>query len=401
MILTSGRAFAGLLLCALLLGATWPTLSTMPALPARVLAGDAYVVTQGSGSPSINDSLAQSLASQPWADVVSPEMLAFGSIRGIPVVLRAAKSDTFLAMEGGRWLALDASSARGAYAGEGLARRLGLTLGDYVSLVGSTVPRIEIARVRGLFVVEGPASDELVVDYGLGRSLTGLGLGRYHSIRVRTPDPAALVAFLSDFGSSAHVSGPYLPRVDVHSDPPDDDRLTNLLLRSGRGPVPRDVLTIAVAEATNSVRVVAYGLALLIGLMVAMGVHAVQARAFADKRGNVGVLRTVGASGRWLRARVVLETLPTALGAAILGAVLGVLLDALVRPTSAFLLFGHEVRAQLDFLVLLGIIASLVGISIASALILLEGALRSRPMESIREEVGVETPPALEVVLRS
>jgi hypothetical protein len=42
----------------------------------------------------------------------------------------------------------------------------------------------------------------------------------------------------------------------------------------------------------------------------------------------------------------------------------------------------------------------LVAISIGSALLLLEGALRLRPAESIRETTAVEPPQSLEAILR-
>src|SRR6266702_2364848 len=100
-ILIGPRAFAGLLLCALLLGATWPILGALPGVPTRILGGDAYLVTQGSGAYSINESLAENLTRQPGVQIVSPEILSLGTIRGEPVVARAAEPGTFLSFEGG------------------------------------------------------------------------------------------------------------------------------------------------------------------------------------------------------------------------------------------------------------------------------------------------------------
>src|SRR5439155_108767 len=57
-ILIRPRAFAGLVLCAFLLGATWPVLGALPGEPVRIVAGDAYAITQGTGPLSINVSLA-------------------------------------------------------------------------------------------------------------------------------------------------------------------------------------------------------------------------------------------------------------------------------------------------------------------------------------------------------
>src|SRR5207247_8583533 len=95
----------------------------------------------------------------------------------------------------------------------------------------------------------------------------------YPSIRVRTSDPAALLRFLDGFQASVHVSGPGLVRADIHSDPPSDERLANAILRTGLGGAPRDYLATAVAEATTSVRVVAYGSAGLLGMPLASAAH--------------------------------------------------------------------------------------------------------------------------------
>src|SRR5439155_1674500 len=77
-------------ICAFLLGATWPILAALPGAPAHILAGDAYLATQGSGAYSVNESLADNLTAQPWARIVSPEILSLGTLHGEPVLVRAA-----------------------------------------------------------------------------------------------------------------------------------------------------------------------------------------------------------------------------------------------------------------------------------------------------------------------
>src|SRR5207237_375716 len=76
------RAFAGLALCAFLLGATWPVLAALPSVPARVVAGDAFAITQGSGALSINVSLASNLSAANWTVTVSPEILGLSVLQG-------------------------------------------------------------------------------------------------------------------------------------------------------------------------------------------------------------------------------------------------------------------------------------------------------------------------------
>lgn len=360
-----------------------------------------YAITQGSGALSVNDSLVVNLTAQPFADVVSAEILAFGTLRGEPVIVRAAAPGPFLAVEGGAYVVVPNGTADGGIAGAGLAARLGLSVGGFVSLVGSTSPRIEVVPIVGTFDSPGAAQDELVIGYGLGRALTGVGASSYHAVRVRTSDPAALHAFLRDAEASVHVTSPDGSRLDIRSEPPSgEDRLTNLILRSGRGTLSADALTTAVEDATNSIRVVASGLAALIGAMIACVVHAVQTRAFADRSGTVGALRAVGASNGWMRRRILLESVGMALAAGVAGAAISALVDVATRPLTPIVLFGHAVRPAFDLATFAAVVAGMCAVSAGSALLLVERAIRMRPSESIREGADRERPPSLEVVLR-
>lgn len=395
------RAFPGLLLCAFLLGATWPTLASLPAVPGAIVAGGAYAITQGSGALSVNSSLVENLTTQPWSAIVSPEILGLGTLRGAPVVIRGANPDAFLSLEAGALLQPVTLTDQWALAGEGLARRLGLSVGDTATVVGTALPRIAFVQIIGVYRTETTANDELLVDPAMARFLTGLSPGFYHTIRVKTSEPGSLLTFLQGFGASVHVSGPGLARADVNSEAPrDDERLTNLLLREGIGSVPRDYLSTAIGEATTSVRVVAYGTAAFIALLVAFGVHSIQAGGFADRVKAVGVLRAVGASDRWLRRRLTMESIPPAVLAGIVGAGSGWLTGRLLQPATSLVVFGHAVPVAFDAMTFGLIVLLTAFLSGGSALLLLQTALRVRPTESIRESVAVASPQSLEVVLR-
>jgi ABC-type lipoprotein release transport system permease subunit len=366
------------------------------------VAGNAYVITQGSGPYSINESLAANLSAQPWATRVSREILGLGTLAGEPVVVRAANPDVFVVdFEGGVWINRTVVRDGFAFLGEGLAHRLRLSTGDTVTLVGSYVPRIVFVRVAGLYRTATAANDELLVDYDMGRFLTGLGPTFFHSIRIRATDPTALLAFLDRVGVSVHVSGPSLARADVHSDPPTgDERLVNQILRTGIGGAPRDFLSTAIGEATTSVRVVAYGIMVFLALLVGFGVHAIQARAFADRVPAVGILRAVGASSAWMRRRILVETIPAAVLASLFGAGIGFGFASFLQPGLGLMVFGHRVPVSFDLVTLAFLILVLVAVSAGSALLLLRGALRLRPTESIREVPASEPPQSLEAILR-
>src|SRR5438094_957518 len=299
------------------------------------------------------------------------------------------------ASEGGRPILIGARAFAGL-----LLCGLRLAVGDDVTVVGSSVPRIAFVRIAGIYRTATPANDELLVDFPMGRFLSGLGPTAFHSIRLRTSNPAVLLSFLRGFGSSVHVSGPDLPRADIASDPPTDERISNLILRSGIGGAPRDYLSTAVAEATSSVAVVAYGIAALLGVLVAFGIHAAQARAFADRARAVGVLRAIGAGNRWMRRRLLLESFPLALGAAVLRAGLGFLAENWLQPKASLVIFGHEVLVAFDLSTFALVVLAVVATSMLSELALLRGVMATRPMETIRETPAVESPQSLEVILR-
>jgi ABC-type lipoprotein release transport system permease subunit len=376
-------------------------LSALPAVPSQVLAGDVYVITQGSGAYSINDSLAQNLSGQSWAEAVSPEIFSLGTLGGTAVVTRGVDATAFIAVEGATATLPSALPHAWAIAGGGLASRLGLSAGDELTLVGSAIPRLDLVPLAGTFHAATAANDELLVDFATARFLSGVGPGIYHSIRVKTSDPAALLTFLEQRGASAHVSGPNGTVGNANTAPlPTDPRIINLFLRYGLGPLPADYLTEGLAEATNSVQVVAWGLEVLVVLLVALGIHAVQARAFAERQKTVGVLRSLGAPAGWVRVRALKELLPLSVGAAVAGSVVGSAAALLLTPTSAIVAFGHEVRVTFDPVGVIAVAAAVVGVSLVSEIVLLQRSLRERPSESLRREPVRATPPSLEVVLR-
>jgi ABC-type lipoprotein release transport system permease subunit len=376
-------------------------ISALPAVPSQVLGGGVYVVTQGTGLYSINDSLAQNLSSQTWAGTVSPEIFSLGTLRGSPVVVRGVDPVAFLRLEGASAPPSTSLPSAWALAGSGLQVRLGVASGDELTLVGSSISRLDIVPLVGVFRTSTAANDELLVDYRTARFLTGVGPGVYHSIRIRTDDPSALLAFLGARSASVHVTGPGGSVGSIDSSPlPADPRVINLFLRYGLGPLPGDYVAEGITEATNSVQVVAWGLEVLVLLLVTLGLHAVQARAFADRQATVGVLRALGASGGWMRLRALRETLPLAAAAGLLGSVLGFGATLALPSSAAIVAFGHTVRVAFDPLGLLLVALAVVAVSILSELLLLQRAMRERPSESIRGTPAVERPPSLEVVLR-
>src|SRR5207245_10766514 len=114
---------------------------------------------------AVNESLPDKLTRQPGVQIVSPEILSLGTVRGEPVVVRAAEPGTFLSFEGGEWVQPATAGNQTGYAGEGLVRRLGLAAGDDATVVGSSVPRLAFVHIAGIHPTATPANDGLRVDF--------------------------------------------------------------------------------------------------------------------------------------------------------------------------------------------------------------------------------------------
>ena len=367
-------------------------------MPTQVLSGGVYVITQGAtvgvGVLAVNDSLVQNLSAQPWALRVSPEILSLTSVRGQPVLVRGVDPRVFLAMDRGTWASGGQGSGSWAVAGSGLAARLGLDVGTVLTLTGSIAPRIALVPVTGIFRTATPSNDELLVSFPVARFFTSRPADAYYSVRVETSNASALRTFLRQYGSAFQLTAPSSTPISPSA------RLANLYLLYGTAGLPVNFLAEGLSEATNAIQVAALGLAVLVVLLLAFGIHAVQARVFADHRPQVGVLRALGASRGWVLRRSALEALPLAALASVTGLAFGFLLSTELWSASGLLVLGHTIHTSFDPVVF-GILACLLlVISIVSQLLLPRTALRDRPGESIRETTVAAPPVSLEVVLR-
>ncbi len=381
------------MLCTLLLAATTPTLLAAIDFPSRVVLGEGvYAITQGSGRASLNDSLVAQLELSGWADIVSPEVLAFSILRDEPVVVRGAIADRFLALERGTATAM-LSDGGYALAGNGLANRLGLATGDRVLLVGSLAPKFLELTLAGTFSTDTPANDEILVAPDAAREIAGIGAGTYHQIRVETDRPDALIAFLEATGASAHVFTPSRQLFDVNSGPlPQDDRLTNLLLRSGSGSVSPDRLSYAIAQVSNSVRVVVLGLLAVIVALVAVGIDSVHRRVLADARPVVRILKSKGATRGWILRRGASEAFLFAIAGCAIGLLAGTAIAIFAGLLDLIVIFGHGVRPELSITGMVLIIAAGVASSTVSTVLFLARHTRGRPWEADRDPIPQPIP---------
>lgn len=104
----------------------------------------------------------------------SAEMILFTVRNGLPIVVRAANYSAYrtvssVALERGH----PPQSVDEAVIGVGLARTLGVEVGDRITLGGSTKPAFTSVRIVGTYSAPGVSDDQLLVSLPVGRHLLG------------------------------------------------------------------------------------------------------------------------------------------------------------------------------------------------------------------------------------
>lgn len=347
-----------------LLAAAAPLLvATSGFLGTSLVGTNIAVVSQGSGPPSLNETLFQAL----FPLGASAEIFAPTIVRGEPVFVRGVEPNAYFGLEHvvgpGPF-----SSPFIAYAGGRLADRLGLLAGDAIIVSSSTVPGFAELRVGSIFSAGGPRDDELLVSLPVGRALTGLPAGDFHAIRLPGEGVGNALAILRAHGASVHVSSPGQPAIDVNSNPATDDRITNVAFRTGIAGTGTNYVSQILGQGENSVRTVAIGLGAMVVLLAALASNAVQARILEDKRDTFATLRMLGAPSRWILVRVASEAAFVGAIASAVGVTGGLAVSVILGATGNPVLFGYAVQPVLTP----GLVAVLL---LASFVILVGGAL--------------------------
>ena len=394
------RALAGLALCAAILAATYPLLFGLEAAPGQVFYGADTASVTAVGDTRLNDSLAASLAAQPWARTTSPEVYAFSAWSGTPVVVRGVDADAFLALEGAS-LIQGTAPASFVLVGERFAHRQNVDVAAPGVLAGSAAPAIEPVAVTGIVAAAGPPGDEVLVPLPLARKLAGLAADELGAVRVRTSDPDALVAFLRGTGGAFAVAGA-AGTTFVNAPPGSSEgaRLASLLflypeLREALG---RAYIATFAQQGANGVRVVVLGFLVLLTLLAAAGIYAVVWRATAEADRGLGVLRVLGARPATVLGLLLKEFAGYGALAIFVGAAIGFVLAYATGAFGALVLFTYEIRPALDPVTLAAPVLVALAATLLAAVVRGLATLRRAPRDLIAG-VPPRAEPAAEEVL--
>ena len=168
----------------------------------------------------------------------------------------------------------------------------------------------------------------------------------------------------------------------------DDMDLIELVLRYGSsnslsssGAVP---IYQAAKISEGNVATALFAIGAISALLAVLAISSIFSKEIRARRRTLGILRTLGASNSNLRMLV----FPQALGVSVAGAVVGILLGAIVTSLVSqyigFVVFGHSVEVNLNGGLLLLILLGAGAISITSSLVATSSATHEGAVASIR-----------------
>ncbi len=164
--------------------------------------------------------------------------------------------------------------------------------------------------------------------------------------------------------------------------------LVQLVVRYGGSTTLSSSASIPVYQAAKisegNVSVALAALGAISALLAALAIASVYSKEIHESRRALGVLKTVGASGRAVRRLVFPQALETGLAGAAIGVVLGILVAEGISRSGAFMVFGHTLMLETDTQLLVMVLVAAVAVSVCTALWCAMNASRQSTIASIK-----------------
>lgn len=321
-------------------------------------------------------SLAERLAGVNGVLAVSPEVIAPCLLNGEAVFLRGIVPSGFVRLSPVEVVEgefLDGGDVSSAVVGENLARRLGLRVNGHVLLLGVLADRYAELRVKGVFRTGSMLDDEVLAPLHVGQWLRGSGYGWVTIIRLRVEGGGALDEVRRAIAAEA-LGGAEPGRAQQppgERPPPPPVPWAAARLRPGDVGVEEASRYMArYLEKYGVTREAVLVLSVAVFLFSSLAVILASEAAVAQHRGEVEVLRALGASRRLLKADLAVKLSPWILASSAAGMLAASAALAAIQELGRLQVLSHEVPLQLDPL------TALLNFALAFALALV-GILRS------------------------
>ncbi len=190
--------------------------------------------------------------------------------------------------------------------------------------------------------------------------------------------------------------------VEVRVDPwfVDDSDLVQLVVRYGGSSTFSSASSLPLYQAAKisegNVAVALLSVGAVSAVLVTLAISSVFSKEVHEGRHRLGVMRTLGASRSHIRRLVFPQALVTSLVGAAIGLGLGVITTIALSDLGVFVVFGHRAELAPDLPLLVLVLMGAVAISIVSALLSSEAAVRETAIASIKR---LEAEPGPEIDL--
>lgn len=391
----------GMVLCIMLFSASVPILMGVRSSPDSMFRGeDVLTLTQTNTNTPLRASLAQTLNRLDFVEVASPEIYAFSYIISKktgeyePVLTRGVEPEYFLEIE-------KASMIEGGYGdnfmliGESLSKRLGIQVGDSITITGSTTPAIVESTVSGIFSSKTASNDQLLLPLSYARKFTGLGEDSVIIIRVKTNDQEMLIDFLTTEEYSVVVSGGGGTPISVNENKTYEESIAEELAFKYLDPDKfstsnESFIGTFVTKGAGTVTIVIFGFISLNALLTFVGITAILARGVIERKKDIGILAAIGADKKTIYKLLLKDLLIISIIASGVGVGIGFITAQIVQDQGLIVAFGHVIQPAIDLTLFIVTFFVAIIIGCTSGLLVSSIILAEKPSSLMREIEDVE-----------
>jgi len=285
----------------------------------------------------------------------SPEAIAPCIVKGESTFVRGIIPEDFtklnqVTMVEGTMLELD--DLNSAVVGKNVAERLRLKLNDKVLVLGVLTDRYLELQVKGIFISHTPMNDEILAPLYAGQWLRGADYGHVTLIRFKIDRDAITPSrIFEEIAKEASEPSPP-PSTAPGQEPPS---ITPWIIARFR------IEDIGVEEAYNFMRsyMDRYGLtresllilSAVVFLFSSVSIAVASKAVLAQHKGEINVLRSMGASKRLLKRDILIKLLPWSIAASSLGLAMAVAVLTVIQGSGHLQVLSHTVPLQIDPLV--------------------------------------------------
>jgi len=302
--------------------------------------------------------LVEELSSLDGVSACSPEVLAPCIINGRASFIRGILPEQFMKINAIKVLEgemLKSSDADSAIIGFKAAERLGLKVNSRIIVYGVVADRYLELTIKGVYRSGSLMDDEVLVPLHVGQWLRGSGYDYVTLIRVKAEKASVLIQSfhvevgeaLKESQASAGGSSPsplygvITPRAITHFNPDkigveEASRLMKTYM--DKYGLSREIMLIFSAVAF-----------LFSSLTVAAAIRTI----IVQHRGEISILRSIGASGRTLKLDLLIKLLPLAIFASLMGVASAALAMLALQEGIGLELMSHTLTLQFDPIILI------------------------------------------------